>query len=91
MSEDCHDSNNFAQPAGIGIEIACHHCGKAVTPDEAYLCEFINRDGSTYTVVFHKGLDYMCAFKWAEERLQNISGRMEAILALFKYVNDGRD
>lgn len=91
MSEDCHEFDNSTPQPALGIEVACHHCGAAVKPDEAYLCEFENRDGSTYTVVFHKSLEHLCAFKWAAERLENVSGRLEAILALFKYVDDGRD
>jgi hypothetical protein len=92
MSEDYHDSNNApAQPSGIGSQVACYYCGKATTPDDAYLCEFENQDGSTYTVVFHKGIDTLCALKWAAERMDAISGKLEAILALFKYVDDGRD
>jgi hypothetical protein len=75
----------------IGTEVACYHCGEPVKPEEAYICEIENRDGSTEPVVFHKGLDRMCAFGWAAERLESISGRLEAILALFKYVDDGRE
>jgi hypothetical protein len=90
MSEDCHEFDN-GTPVGIGTEVACHHCGGTVTPDQAFLCEFINRDGSTYTVVFHKDIGRMCAIRWAAERLENVAGRLEAVLALFKYVNDGRD
>jgi hypothetical protein len=90
MSEDCHNSDN-AMPAEIGTSVACYHCGEAVTPGEAYICEFENHDGSTEPVVFHKGLDRMCAFKWAAARLEDFNGRLEAILALFKYVNDGRE
>jgi len=82
MSEDC---------MSVGTEVACHHCGGAVTPDQAYLCEFINRDGSTYTVVFHKGLEQLCALQWAAKKMEEVGGRIEAILALFKYVDDGRD
>jgi hypothetical protein len=89
MSEDCHDSNNAATQ--IGSQVACLYCGKATTPGDAYLCEFENSDGSTYTVVFHKGIDTLCALKWAAERMEAISGKLEAILALFKYVDDGRD
>lgn len=90
MSEDCHDSNNV--PAQDGTEtVACHACGKPVKPEEAYLCELTKRDGTTEIAVFHKGIDYMCPLKWAAERLENISGRLEAIIALFKYVDDGRD
>jgi hypothetical protein len=89
MSEDCHEFDN--KPVGVGTEVACHHCGEAVTPDQAFLCEFENRDGSTYTVVFHKDIDRLCALKWSAERLESVAFRLEAILALFKYVDDGRD
>lgn len=87
MSEDCHDSNIV--PAEVGIP--CHHCGEAVTPEEAYICEFVNPDGTSTPVVFHKGMDRLCVFEWAVPRLEEWAGRMEAIVALFKYVNDGRD
>jgi hypothetical protein len=60
-----------------GTTVACYGCGEAVTPDEAYLCEFENPDGSKYTVVFHKGIDRMCPLKWAVERLVDIAKRLE--------------
>jgi hypothetical protein len=82
---------NKSLPSGIGTETACHYCGQPVTPDQAYLCEQENRDGGTYTIVFHSSIDQLCALKWGAERLENIAGRLEAILALFGYVNDGRD
>jgi hypothetical protein len=92
MSEDCHNSDN-TMPVEIGI--ACHHCGESVTPEEAYVCEFVNPDGTMSPVVFHKGLDRMCPFKWAaaamETALENFAFRWEAMQALFKYVDDGRD
>jgi hypothetical protein len=88
MSEDCHDSNN-AMP--VDIEIACHFCGEAVTPDEAYIAEFENHDGSSSPLVFHKGADRLCCLKWAAELLEDWNGRMEAMLALFEYINDGRE
>ena len=90
MSEDCHEFDN-GTPVGIGTEVACHHCGGTVTPDQAFLCEFINRDGSTYTVVFHKSLEDACALKWAAAKIDDIRFRLEAFLGLMKYVDDGRD
>jgi hypothetical protein len=105
MSEDYHDSNNLnpftgepqwfpthlPNPAWGTESVPCHECGEPVLPEEAYLFEFSKRDGTTDIAVFHKGIDRMCPLKWAAERLESISGRLEAILALFKYVDDGRD
>ena len=36
----------------VEIAIACHHCGEAVAPDEAYVCEFHTPEGEAYPVVF---------------------------------------
>jgi hypothetical protein len=84
MSEDCHNSNN-AIPTYDGTQaVACHACGEPVKPEEAYLCELAKRDGTTEIAVFH-GIDRLCPLKWALERLENIGGRLEAILALLGY------
>jgi hypothetical protein len=91
MSEDCHDSNNEPNGAEIGTAVPCHFCHEDVAPGEAYVCELENRDGTSSPAVFHKGADRMCGLKWAAELLEEWNGRMEAILALFKYVDDGRE
>jgi len=87
MNEDCHDSNNA--PAQNGTEtVACHACGEPVKPEEAYLCELSKLDGTTEITVFHKGADYMCPLRWATGRLEDLGGRLEAIIALLGYCED---
>ncbi len=84
MSEDCHDSR-LPNPLSGTETIPCRFCREPVKPEEAYLCELENRDGTTEVAVFHGSFDRMCPMKWVAERLENLNGRLEAIIALLRY------
>jgi hypothetical protein len=63
--------------------LPCAECGQPVKPEEAFVVDLELQNGTSEVVVFHKGPDFMCPFKWSVRKLQVVGQRLESILALF--------